>query len=552
MKGKKWGAALLGAVLAFSLVLFAACSGGEESIAATKVTLDQTAVSLMVGETVQLNATVEPENSTDSVSWTTSDNAVATVSDSGLVTAIAGGQATITASAGSAKEECTVTVAEVSSAWDGESATAADDLHKDDTAKTEKIGSPADLAGYAAAVNEGKLADYTVTLTDDIDLGGKEWTPVGHGDGSDYTYAFKGVFDGDGHTISGLKIADTQDNDVAFFGAVENAAVKDVTLSGVSVTGTAWAGALIMWAGGDTSVSGVTVTGSVSAGSVGAIVAYAFNDGDFAADYSDCPTVTIENCVNEASLTGTGSKAAGMIGQAHFANLTVKNCTNKGTIVCNNDDGEANAAGIAGYVMRLYNSVFENCSNEGSITAISGGANTSGNAGGIIANQHEGTAVYKNVSNTGDISAQGVAQDNHIAAAGGIIGRASKAHTVEKATIAAKISVSRGEYAADYEGTYVNIYAGGFAGHVAASAASTYQDVTVSGTIEAVAGGIDSADSLAGKVLGYFGNNTSATFTNLDVEGVTSANEYDVAGYYYRRENLRATITGATAPDYSA
>lgn len=51
MKGKKWGAALLGAVLAFSLVLFAACSGGEESIAATKVTLDQTAVSLTVGET---------------------------------------------------------------------------------------------------------------------------------------------------------------------------------------------------------------------------------------------------------------------------------------------------------------------------------------------------------------------------------------------------------------------------------------------------------------------------------------------------------------------
>ncbi len=66
------------------------------------------------------------------------------------------------------------------------------------------------------------------------------------------------------------------------------------------------------------------------------------------------------------------------------------------------------------------------------------------------------------------------------------------------------------------------------------------------------AGGVEDADSLAGKAIGYFGNNTTATFTGLDVTAVTSENEYDVAGYYYRRETLRATVIGATAPDYSA
>ncbi len=65
---------------------------------ATSITLSQTSATLNAGETISLTATVKPDNAVDkSVTWTSSNTAVATVSDKGLVTAIAKGTATITA-----------------------------------------------------------------------------------------------------------------------------------------------------------------------------------------------------------------------------------------------------------------------------------------------------------------------------------------------------------------------------------------------------------------------------------------------------------------------
>ena len=79
-------------------------------VAVTGVTLDQSAVELEIGGTATLVATVTPEDATDkTVTWTSSDEAVATVQD-GVVTAVAAGEATITAKAGDAEAACTVTV----------------------------------------------------------------------------------------------------------------------------------------------------------------------------------------------------------------------------------------------------------------------------------------------------------------------------------------------------------------------------------------------------------------------------------------------------------
>ena len=84
------------------------------TVQATSVTLNETAAELTAGETLQLTATVLPENATDrTVTWTSSDPAVATVDATGLVTAVAAGTATITAttSDGSAlAATCQVTV----------------------------------------------------------------------------------------------------------------------------------------------------------------------------------------------------------------------------------------------------------------------------------------------------------------------------------------------------------------------------------------------------------------------------------------------------------
>ena len=75
------------------------------------ITLSQTAATLTEGESLTLTATVAPEDATDkTVTWSTSDAAVATVDNNGKVSAVAAGTATITAKAGDKEATCVVTV----------------------------------------------------------------------------------------------------------------------------------------------------------------------------------------------------------------------------------------------------------------------------------------------------------------------------------------------------------------------------------------------------------------------------------------------------------
>ena len=88
----------------FLLVLTGACTKEDNepipdppSIAVSSVKLNKTSVTLSAGESVELTATISPENATDkTVNWTSSNTGVATVSD-GKVTAVAAGSAIITA-----------------------------------------------------------------------------------------------------------------------------------------------------------------------------------------------------------------------------------------------------------------------------------------------------------------------------------------------------------------------------------------------------------------------------------------------------------------------
>ncbi len=76
-----------------------------------KVTLDKTSLSLKKGEKAKITATVSPANTTSSgISFYSSDDDIATVSDDGTITAVKGGTATITALAGEKSAKCTVTV----------------------------------------------------------------------------------------------------------------------------------------------------------------------------------------------------------------------------------------------------------------------------------------------------------------------------------------------------------------------------------------------------------------------------------------------------------
>ena len=89
-----------------------------------------------------------------------------------------------------------------------------------------EISTAEQLAGLAKLVNGGNnFSGKTIKLTADIDLNNQAWTPIGNGDNS---FAFSGTFDGDGYTISGLNVPDTNAPGLFgyIFGTVQNLIVK--------------------------------------------------------------------------------------------------------------------------------------------------------------------------------------------------------------------------------------------------------------------------------------------------------------------------------------
>ena len=116
------------------------------------------------------------------------------------------------------------------------------------------------LMNVAELVKGGKT-DINITLTADIDLTGKNWTPIGTSFSNKYT----GTFDGGGHTIKGLTVT-TNDQFVGLFGSIGNAGtVKNVMMEDVQITSNRSSG----FAGGvagysDGTIENCSVSGSVS------------------------------------------------------------------------------------------------------------------------------------------------------------------------------------------------------------------------------------------------------------------------------------------------
>ena len=96
------------------------------------------------------------------------------------------------------------------------------------------ISSPEDLALLAELVNAGNATyiDSNYDVTNDIDLSGySNWVPIGNAN-----YPFTGIFNGSGHTITGMMINAPQTDYQGLFGYIENAEIRYVGIRDVDVT----------------------------------------------------------------------------------------------------------------------------------------------------------------------------------------------------------------------------------------------------------------------------------------------------------------------------
>lgn len=221
-----------------------------------------------------------------------------------------------------------------------------------------RITNASQLRWFAAQVNDNSKSTICAQLTDDIDLESKEWTPIG----KNYSYAYKGTFDGQKHTVSGLFISGSASQNCGLFGYVEKGTVKDLTVQGtITLTGSGsssyGAGGIVgQLSGAEGSVrncrSDVAITGGQN---VGGIVGYV------SSGYSTA-TKSITGCVNTGRITSNSNNAGGIVGYIS-GQVTVDSCYNRGTVA----GGGWRAGGITAYLYSS-NAVIKNCYTTGDVT----------------------------------------------------------------------------------------------------------------------------------------------------------------------------------------
>ncbi len=162
------------------------------------------------------------------------------------------------------------------------------------------ISTGSELAWFAAAVN-GKQYSIKAQLAADIDLANYDWTPIG---GTSSSTAFKGSFEGNGHTVKGLFISNEKATYQGFFGYTAEATISNLTLEG-SVSAKQYVGGIAAMMGANTRidrcVNSVEVTGTGNY--VGGIAA------------TGVATASLSNSCNTAAITGN-KYCAGLLGNA--------------------------------------------------------------------------------------------------------------------------------------------------------------------------------------------------------------------------------------------
>ena len=222
------------------------------------------------------------------------------------------------------------------------------------------------LLNVAELVNGGKT-DINITLEKNIDLTGKDWTPIG----TDYDNSYKGTFDGGGHTITGLTFT-TNDEYAGLFGWLNRAGtVKNVVMEGVQIT-----------------------SNQIYGGSIGGVVGYSWG--------------TIENCSVSGSVSGT-VYVGGVVGVQIGGSIT--GCSSSATV-----KGTVDVGGVAG---EKWGSMTA-CYATGNVTLeidspknLSGGGLVGFNGGSSVLACYATGNVTSTGSSTGNVHIGGFLGDNY-------------------------------------------------------------------------------------------------------------------------------------------
>ncbi|MGR5588349.1 fimbrillin family protein [Bacteroides thetaiotaomicron] len=233
---------------------------------------------------------------------------------------------------------------------------------------TYTVTSADGLMNVAELVNGGK-SDINITLDTDIDLTGKDWTPIG----TDYDNSYKGTFDGGGHTITGLTFT-TNDKYAGLFGWLNKAGtVKNVVMEGVQIT-----------------------SNQIYGGSIGGVAGYSWG--------------TIENCSVSGSVSGT-VYVGGVVGAQIDGSITgcSSSATVKGMVDVGGVAGQTNSSATLTACYAMGNVIIE----IDPVKNISGGGLVGFNGGnGVLACYATGN-VTSTGSSTGNVHIFGLLGDNY-------------------------------------------------------------------------------------------------------------------------------------------
>ena len=279
-----------------------------------------------------------------------------------------------------------------------------------DASGVYQIGTAEELAWLAAEINNSSnnSQSYSAVLTADIDLGYRPWTPIGCYVDWQNNHPYRGVFDGQGHTVSGLYVTALSNGYAGLFGYTSGSTtIKNLTVEGeirledVSTTAK-HIGGIVGEANAklERCVSRVRISaagfGTRDTCAVGGIA------GKLSGAMTDC---RFEGSIDITCKRGGAYISGGVGGLAgNAAGGALTRCVNTGAVTVDKGTG---VGGIAGITSREV--TFTQCANTGHIsndtTAVIGGADKpKGGTGGILGVGKSGNVSISLCYNTGTVS----------------------------------------------------------------------------------------------------------------------------------------------------